>query len=55
MLTRLLAALALCVALATTSLAGTPAYAEAGCEGASWGVACGSASPVTVAPAAPLR
>ncbi len=45
MLTRLLAALALCVALATTSLAGTPAYAEAGCEGASWGVACGVGVP----------
>ena len=41
MLTRFLAALVLCVALATTSLTGTPAYAEAGCEGASWGVACG--------------
>ena len=45
MLTRLLAALALCVALATTSLTGTPAYAEAGCEGASWGVACGVGVP----------
>ena len=45
MLTRLLAALALCLALATTSLKGTPAYAEAGCEGASWGVACGVGVP----------
>lgn len=45
MLTRLLAALALCLALATTSLTGTPAYAEAGCEGASWGVACGVGVP----------
>lgn len=45
MLTRLLAALALCVALATTSLTGTPAYADAGCEGASWGVACGVGVP----------
>lgn len=45
MLTRLLAALALCVALATTSLTGPPAYAEAGCEGASWGVACGVGVP----------
>lgn len=45
MLSRLLAALALCVALATTSLTGTPAYAEAGCEGASWGVACGVGVP----------
>ena len=45
MLTRLLAALTLCVALATTSLTGTPAYAEAGCEGASWGVACGVGVP----------
>ena len=45
MLTRLLAALALCLALATTSLTRTPAYAEAGCEGASWGVACGVGVP----------
>nr|WP_300151889.1 hypothetical protein [Propionicimonas sp.] len=45
MLTRLLAALALCVALATTPLAGTSAYADAGCEGASWGVACGVGVP----------
>lgn len=45
MLTRFLAALVLCVALATTSLTGTPAYAEAGCEGASWGVACGVGVP----------
>ena len=45
MLTRLLAALALCLALATTSLAATPAHAEAGCEGASWGVACGVGVP----------
>lgn len=45
MLSRLLAALALCVTLATTSLTGTPAYAEAGCEGASWGVACGVGVP----------
>ena len=45
MLTRLLAALALGLALATTSLTGTPAYAEAGCEGASWGVACGVGVP----------
>ena len=45
MLTRFLAALVLCVALATTSLTGTPAYAEAGSEGASWGVACGVGVP----------
>lgn len=57
MLTRLLAAIALCLALAITPLTASPAYAEAGCEGASWGVACGSARPRLRWPggAAPLK
>ena len=52
MLTRLFAALAICLALTITPLTASPAYAEAGCEGASWGVA--SASPAT-AGRVPLR
>ena len=45
MLTKLIAALALCVALTITPLTASPAYAEGGCEGASWGVACGVGVP----------
>ena len=45
MLTRLFAALAICLALTITPLTAPPAYAEAGCEGASWGVACGVGVP----------
>ena len=41
MLTRLLAAFALSLALAVTPLNATSAAADAGCEGQSWGVACG--------------
>ena len=45
MLTKLIAALALCLALTITPLTASPAYAEGGCEGASWGVACGVGVP----------
>jgi hypothetical protein len=57
MLTKLIAALALCVALTITPLTASPAYAEGGCEGASWGVACGVGVPGYggSGPAAPLK
>ena len=57
MLTKLIAALALCLALAITPLTASPAYAEGGCEGASWGVACGVGVPGYggSGPAAPLK
>ena len=57
MLTKLNAALALCVALTITPLTASPAYAEGGCEGASWGVACGVGVPGYggSGPAAPLK
>jgi len=45
MLTKRIAALALCLALTITPLTASPAYAEGGCEGASWGVACGVGVP----------
>ena len=57
MLTKLIAALALCLALTITPLTASPAYAEGGCEGASWGVACGVGVPGYggSGPAAPLK
>ena len=57
MLTKLIAALALCLALTITPLTASPAYAEGGCEGASWGVACGVGVPGYggAGPAAPLK
>ena len=57
MLTKLMAALALCLALAITPFTASPAYAEGGCEGASWGVACGVGVPGYggSGPAAPLK
>ena len=45
MLTKLIAALALCLTLTITPLTASPAKAEGGCEGASWGVACGVGVP----------
>lgn len=45
MLTRFFAALALCLALAIAPLGTAPAFAEGGCEGESWGVACGVGVP----------
>lgn len=57
MLTKLIAALALCLALTITPLTASPASAEGGCEGASWGVACGVGVPGYggAGPAAPLK
>ena len=57
MLTKLIAALALCLALTITPLTASPAHAEGGCEGASWGVACGVGVPGYggAGPAAPLK
>ena len=57
MLTKLIAALALCVALTITPLTASLAHAEGGCEGASWGVACGVGVPGYggSGPAAPLK
>lgn len=57
MLNKLIAALALCVPLTITLLTASPAYAEGGCEGASWGVACGVGVPGYggSGPAAPLK
>ena len=45
MLTRLVATLALCLLLAVAPVDGTPAVADAGCVGQSWGVACGVGVP----------
>jgi len=48
MLTRLFAALAICLVLAITPLTSSPAYAEAGCEGRAGESPVESASRVTV-------
>lgn len=45
MLTRLLTSLTLCLLLAMAPSAVTPAFAQGGCAGQSWGVACGVTAP----------